>query len=253
MDFVIKLQQRTGKNYLSYSSVKEALSDLRDWELYMLGKKYKDSAALTFGSYYDTMLFEPEKVEDRFVVMDESKVLEEIGGKSPRATTAYKKWVADIKESAEGKQLISEEDHHTVINMISRLDECGLLESRLRGKVQTEFYEFIEDIPVRGFLDVLGDGFITDSKSSRSVLGFKKDVFMFGYDIQAYIYTTVFNIKDYYWVAQDKTYPYLPAEFKASEETIERGGIKFWKAVSSIRKFLDGNEPSTKYYLQDIV
>lgn len=253
MDFVLKLQEKTGKNYLSYSSVKEALGDLRDWELYMLGKKKKTSDALTFGSYYDTMLFEPDKASDRFLIMDESSVLEEIGGANPRATKKYKEWLQELKGSAGSKQMVSEEDHHTVINMISRLDECGLLESRLRGDVQKEFYDFIDEVPVRGFLDVLGEGFITDSKSSRSVLGFKKDVFSYGYDIQAYIYTTIFATTDYYWVVQEKTYPYFPAEFKASEETIERGKMKFWKAVSRIREHLYSDKSTMEYYLQDIV
>ena len=53
--------------------------------------------------------------------------------------------------------------------------------------------------------------FIVDSKSSRSVEKFRYDVNSFSYDIQAYIYTKVFGIKDYYWVVQEKTYPfYLP-------------------------------------------
>lgn len=253
MDFAIKLSERTGKNYLSYSSVKEALGDLREWEMYMLGLKKKYSDALSFGSLYDTLLFEPEKVNERFIVMDEAAILEDIGGKNPRATKQYKEWKATFELKNEKKTIISEEDHHTAINMIDRLDSCGLLESRLTGKVQVEFYEFLDDIPVRGFLDVLGNGFIADSKSSRSVKGFKKDVLSYSYDIQAYMYTKVFGIKDFYWIVQEKTYPYFPAEFKASEETLAWGEKKFWKAVERINGYLDSEEPSMNYYLQDVI
>ena len=253
MEFSIKLKEKTGKAYLSYSSVKEALGDLREWEMYMLRIKKKDSPALSFGSLYDCLLFEPEKVEDRFIVMDETAILQEIGGKSPRATKQYKEWKSQFELDNESKTIVSEEDHHTALNMISRLDDCGLLQSRMKGKYQVEFYEFLEDIPVRGFLDVLGDGYIVDSKSSRSVKGFRKDVYSFCYDIQAYIYTTVFGINEFYWVVQEKTYPYFPAEFKASEETIQRGQKKFWTAVGRINEYLNADVPTTQYFLQDTI
>ena len=37
----------------------------------------------------------------------------------------------------------------------------------LNGSTQFEINDWIGDIPVRGFLDVMGDGFVSDSKTSR--------------------------------------------------------------------------------------
>ena len=53
-----------GKPHLSYSSLKYALGDMRLWEMYMRGKLKKESEALSFGSLYDLMLFEPDKFKD---------------------------------------------------------------------------------------------------------------------------------------------------------------------------------------------
>ena len=68
------------------------------------------------------------------------------------------------------------------------------------------------------------------------------------YDIQAYIYTTVFGIKDFYWVAQEKTYPYLPALIKCTENTLFTGEMKFQDAVKRIHKFLNEDEKPTIFF-----
>lgn len=108
-------------------------------------------------------------------------------------TAEYKSIKADMVEqiNAEGKEVCSEEDWQQANDMIDRLDACGLLDTYLNGQYQVEFNEDIDGVPVKGFLDCLGDGFITDSKSARSVNKFKYDVNSWSYDIQAYIYTKV--------------------------------------------------------------
>ena len=88
MEFALKLQQVTGKDYLTYTSLKYAIQDVRLFELYVQGKLHKDSDALTFGRLYDTLLFTPELFENSFTVMDDSEIVAKIGGASPRATKA---------------------------------------------------------------------------------------------------------------------------------------------------------------------
>ena len=113
-----------------------------------------------------------------------------------------------------------------------------------------EFNEDIDGVPVKGFLDCLGDGFITDSKSSRSVDKFRYDVNSWSYDIQAYIYTKVFNVKDYYWVVQEKAYPFYPALVKCSDETLFRGEMKYHQALENINNWLSSNSQTQKHYAE---
>ncbi len=47
------LVERTGKQYLSYSSINYALQDIALFELNMQGNLRKESEALTLGSAYD--------------------------------------------------------------------------------------------------------------------------------------------------------------------------------------------------------
>ena len=260
----MKLQEVTGKDYLSYSALKYAADgsqdqDMKLFELYMKGLLRKNSPALSFGKLYDCLLLEPHKVDDLFYVLDDSEIVAQLKNKykNPKNTKVYKERTAHAVEEAEkiGKTVVSEEDMSMAENMILRLDNSEVLDTEtgeirmvrdyLQGNAQYEINNWIGEIPVRGFLDVLGDGFITDSKSTRSINGFRYDVNKFNYDIQAYIYTTVLGIPNFYWVVQTKSKPYMCAVYKASESTIANGERKFWSAINNIERWLDNPAKDT--------
>lgn len=258
MEFANKLAERVGKGYLSYSSCKEALKDIKLWEMYMQGRLRKDSDALRFGSVYDKLLFESQSFSDEFVVINDDKITAEIGGRSPRATKVYKDWLKEqtMQATTDGKVVVNDNDYKQAMEMIERLDKTAVREEFLNGNYQVEFNSFIEglegdDIPVRGFLDCKGDGYISDSKTTQRMSGFRYDVFKFGYDIQAYIYCRVFDVQDYYWVVQEKSYPYAVGVYKATPQTIESGERKFNTAVEKIKAYLDGSLISDAYYTYD--
>ena len=245
-----KLTERVGKGHLSYSSIKYAAGDMRLWEMYMRGELKKESDALAFGTLYDMLLFERDKAMQVYEVVNEEKLTKDIKSLKPKLTKEYKERLADLKLKAEtgGKIVCSLEDWQQAVDMIKRLDMCGLRQSHLTGKFQVKFDTEIDGIPVKGFLDCLGEDFITDSKSCRNISKFRYDVKSWSYDIQAYIYTKVFGIKDYYWVAQEKTYPYYPALVKCSDETLFTGEMKFHDAVERINNWLDKDENAAADY-----
>ena len=246
-----------GKGHLSYSSVKYALGDMRLWEMYMKGQLRKDSEALRFGTLYDMLLFDRGKAMKTYVIHDHESILSKcqsktLDAKSPKLTKNYKEVKASIEAEykEKGQTIVSTEDWKKANEMIERLDACGLLSSYLKGEYQVEFNEEIDGIPVRGFLDCLGDGFITDSKSARSVSKFRYDINSWSYDIQAYIYTKVFGIDDYYWVVQEKAFPFYPALVKCSPETIFTGEMKFQQAVDNIERWLSNPVPTETDYAE---
>jgi hypothetical protein len=118
------------------------------------------------------------------------------------------------------------------------------------NKYQVEFNEMIGPVRVKGFLDCLGNGFIVDSKSTKSVDKFRFSVRDFCYDIQAYIYCKVFGIKKFYWLVQEKTYPYLPGVVECTDETLFTGEMKFNDAVERITTFLDEGKKPTQDYVE---
>ena len=251
-----RLTEAVGKPHLSYSSLKYALGDMRLWEMYMRGQLKKESEALSFGSLYDLLLFEPEKFNDHYYVLDDAAIVDSIGGKYPRNTKRYKEWKAEASQTAQNanKELASEADVKKAKEMIQRLKDCGVYDKRFAGgKYQVEFNVDLDGVPLKGFLDCLQDGFIVDSKSARSVEKFRYDVNSWSYDIQAYIYTKVFDIKDFYWVVQEKVFPFYPADVKCSEETLFRGEMKFHQALENINDYLNGDRKTEKHYAEFVV
>lgn len=251
-----RLKESVGKPHLSYSSLKYALGDMRLWEMYMRGQLKKESQALTFGSLYDMMLFEPDNVADRFYCLDDADIVSSIGGRNPRNTKKYREWKEEALQATSNtdKELVSTEEWKTAEEMIERLKVSGLYDKRFAGgKYQVEFNVDLDGVPLKGFLDCLQDDCIIDSKSSRGVSKFKYDVNGWSYDIQAYIYTKVFDIPDFYWVVQEKVFPYFPADVKCSEETLFKGEMKFHEAVENVNAWLDGDRQSEKHYAEFIV
>lgn len=254
MEWFDTIVKRTGKEYLSYSSLKYALQDMALFEMYMKGQLKKESEALNFGSAYDCLLLTPNEFDKQFFVLDDSDIVKEIGGRNPRSTKAYKEWKAESMDDLNGRRILSLDEHQKAMDMITRLDDCGIYNIYLDGEPQVEFHQALEvdgeEVPFRGFLDVLGDGYITDSKTTRSINGFRRDVRWLDYDIQAYLYTLAFGIKDFYWVAQEKAYPFLPAVYKASEDTLDSGKRKVTKAIREIKGFCMAEKASSTFYIQ---
>ena len=192
------------------------------------------------------------------ITLDDSDIVDAIGGKSPRSTKKYREWKgrgrAQVTENA-NKEMAPQDDVKKAKEMIQRLKDSGLYDKRFAGgKFQVEFNVDLDGIPLKGFLDCLREGeFIVDSKSSRSIDKFRYDVNSWSYDIQAYIYTKVFGIKDYYWVVQEKAYPFYPADVKCSDETLFRGEMKFHQALENIQDYLNGKTEISTHYSTFVV
>ena len=199
------------------------------------------------------MLFEPEKAKDTYTVVDEELLCSGIESKSPKLTKEYKTRLANLKELAKqtGNILVPKDDWQRSEGMIHRLRLEGLYDKYLSsGKFQIEFNDDYDGIPLKGFLDCLGDGFIVDSKSTRSMNKFKYDVRSFSYDIQAYIYTKVMGIDKFYWLVQEKNDPYYPGIVRCSDETLFSGEMKFYNALENVQAWLKGDNQIIKGYAE---
>jgi len=256
IDIPSALEERYGKSHLSYSSLKVALSDMAQFDRYMKGELKFESPALEFGTLYDMMLFEPEKVSSNYYIMDDNEILASLSDRAknsakPKMTKEYKdlKEVYDSNAREAGLTMVTKSDYDQAKTMIDRLESCGLSDQYLSsGNYQVEFNEMLGPVRVKGFLDCLGDGYIVDSKSTKSVSKFRYSVRDFCYDIQAYIYTKVFGVDEFYWLVQEKTAPYLPAIVECSDETLFAGEMKFNDAIERIEKFLrEGSDPVQDY------
>ena len=248
-----QLQERYGKPHLSYSSLKYALGDMRQFEKYMRREMFKESDALRFGSLYDCLLLTPNLAPDQYIVMDEEELIKGIKARNIKATKEYKERVKTFQDTAKdsGRTVVTSEDWQKAEDMISRLDDEGLLDRVLTGgEPQVEFNEDVDGIPLKGFIDYLHTDYVCDSKSSRSMDKFRYDVNSFCYDIQAYIYTLVTGKSDFYWLVQEKTDPYYPGVVKCTDKTLFAGEMKFNEAVANIQQWLETPEEELEGFAQ---
>jgi len=253
------LMEKVGKPHLSYSSLKHAYAgDMEKWAMYMRGELKKESPALEFGSLYDMMLFEPNKVDLHYWVISHESILEQCSDATkdsarPTSTKEYRAIKADMEKEAEEKDVtvVSLDDWEKATAMIKRLEDCGLADAYLSsGNYQVEFNEVLEGIgPVKGFIDCLGDGYVVDSKSTRGIKTFKYDVGGFCYDIQAYLYTRVTGTDEFYWLVQEKDAPYYPALVTCTSATLLAGEMKVNQAIENIKDYLS-DEPERKGYAE---
>ena len=86
--------------------------------------------------------------------------------------------------------------------------------------------------------DCLGDGFISDSKSARSAEKFRYAVRDFATTSKHTSTAKSLESKISIGGAR-KTYPYLPALVKCTDETLFTGEMKFNDALRRIRQFLN--------------
>lgn len=237
--------ERYGKPHLSYSSLKNALGDMRHFDMYMRGEIKYTTDALTFGSLYDCLLLTPSEAPNQFVILPDDELMNGIESKNVKATNEYKRRVKEWKDSvaSDGKTIVTDEEWQRARDMIDRLSDEGVLDDVLSGgQAQVEFNEDIDGIPLKGFIDYLHPDFVLDSKSTRGMDKFRYDVNSFCYDIQAYIYTLVTGKKDFYWLVQEKKEPYYPGLVKCTDKTLFSGEMKFNEAVENIREWLNTDE-----------
>lgn len=246
-----QLEEKYGKPHLSYSSLKYALGDMRQWEKYMRGTLFKESDALRFGSLYDCLLLTPNEAPNQYVVIDEEILTKGIKAKNVKATKEYKDRIKVFADTAKetNRVVVSSEDWQRAEDMISRLDQEGLISSMLStGEAQVMFNEDIDGVPLKGFIDYVHPDFVVDSKSTRSIDKFRYDVNSFCYDIQAYIYTLVTGKKDFYWLVQEKNDPYFPGVVKCTSKTLFAGEMKFNEALNNVQEWISTNRSELPDY-----
>ena len=235
-------------------------SDLK--EFILCPAKYKaggeedvESTSLVFGSLLDCLLLTPNQFPQRFAIQPETYT-DEKGNVKPftKQSNTCKKW-------------ISEQGYKTIIT-VDKLEEVGLAISRI--KEDESIRSFIEqsntqvyvsatwkdettglEIPIKGLIDLLPkedsefSSCIADLKSTRdaSPIKFNRDVFSFGYHIQAAFYYDLINaVQDsrdtFCFIVQENKRPFQSGKRILHVDFLEMGRNEYQAALSNYCKCL---------------
>lgn len=237
---------------LSYSNMKHLLKSPK-WFKHKLDKPDPESQALRDGSLVHTEILEPEKYGTLHFC--------------DTSTKSTKKWKLAVEKFGKAYTYTMKEKY-----MNSRIVTAFLQNKKavsFLSKSQTEVPALMSmksiggnsDIAIRGKADILREGqFVADVKTTSGGVGevilkdgtvtnqFKFTIDSYDYDLQAYLYTTLFEVPDFYWLVVDKATTDIGI-FKASEETLQSGKDKAEAAVALYEAFfVDSIVDLNEYY-----
>lgn len=208
------------KNALSSSVVKDLYKSKRSY-VNSLNKKQKETAALRDGRLIHTVVLEPDRVNEKYATSDFS-----------RTTKKYK----ELALSTDKEVVLSSE-----MRSAKYLNKCLMDCNETRELLSGGFAEVpvigeILGFPFRAKADYLKDNHIVDLKTTTEIDGWDWTAKnKWHYNIQAYIYTRLFQVDRFTFVVVEKgSGNLLVAE--ASENFIQSGKYKLEVALENYKK-----------------
>ena len=228
---------KLGKHALSSSSLKMILKSPKTYRnVTKYGDPNSDSPALAQGKLVHWMILEPHKIDKLHFVEASTK-----------ATKLYKEAKAEHGEVFLAKEKSAAE---RIADAVLR-NEAAL---KLLNKSEFEVpaIEMMEGLPFRGKADIIQGDTIIDLKTSADLSTFRYSADKYGYDLQAYMYTRMFNAKDFKFLVIDKASTDIGI-FETSEEFIEKGERKFFQAVENYKYFFEQDNDLDQYVMRGIL
>lgn len=211
-----------GQNALSASSLKTLIKSPKTFH-YVRKYGSGETQALRDGRLFHTMVLEPHKIDDMIFVDVQSK-----------NTKAYKETLAEHKR-----------DVYTIAekNEAERLTDALLKNHEAMGLIQKSQFEvpaieMIDDLPFRAKADILKDNMIIDLKTTTDISSFKYSAYKYGYDLQAYLYSLMFNIDTFTFLVIDKGSTDIGI-FECSDEFLYSGRQKLEQGISNYNYFFE--------------
>lgn len=226
-----------GKVCLSSSSCKLLLESPKKYRN-SLNKVQRETAALRDGKLLHAMALEPETLPSRYA----------LSTSSTRTTKAFKEM-----QSAEQREVFLQKEWDSMKWLNTQLFSCEeAVELLSDGVAEQPMIGDIFDTPFRAKADYLKDGHIVDYKTTADLSGFERAAkFKWHYDMQAYIYTKLFNVDRFTFLVIEKGSGDIGI-FETSESFLESGRLKVQKAVENYQNYFTELDPQ-KYNIDNYV
>lgn len=222
----------SNKRHMSSSGLKKIHSKS---VYHYLNQKPYTSAAMSVGTMIHTAILEPENFDKNYHVM-------------PKVNRKYKEGkelYAKHLELAKGKEVISDEDKEMVDAILTNFNNNATAVHFNEGVKELSFYSELEGVQVKVRPDCYNKemSFMSDPKTCQdnSPKAFKRDVYKYGYHLQAAFYSDVVGIdpKDFVFTAIETKYPFSVECYSLSEDMIEEGRGAYMKALLDWKEYLE--------------
>jgi len=218
-------------DYVSSSALKSIAK--RSVYHYINTEPMGPSEALFIGSAFHTLVLEPHLFDKEFHVSQ----------KIDRRTKVGKAKAAALEAEliAQGKMGIKEDAYEMICKMRDQIKAdpicSGILEG---GEPEVSFYiEDFHGIKVRVRPDYIGKDYIVDLKSCQDASPklFLKDIYKYGWKLQAAFYADVLRMDKFYFLASEKKSPYQCQLYLMSEKSMEEGRRMYLQAIEAWKQY----------------
>gem|GEM_PF-4412334 len=244
--------------------------------------------ALVQGTLFHTINLEHEMFDQLFAFMDEEKVHKTILDKmspewhakkykNPKVTKDYKAQLqVEIKAFGKGQQLTQLTDHigtknnswngkllcpYEWLTMAKKMNEslyaCKPAVELLSNSVhEVVFKHTVMDVNLRGKLDIVGQEFVTDLKTTSDIPtpdNARKAIYKYDYDLSMAGYSVLSGIKTQYLIFVQKSYPYTVGVYELSDDILDRGLMKLESALDMYKKWKADTGKRIPRYFQGLI
>ena len=109
----------------------------------------------------------------------------------------------------------------------------------------------VQGQPFRAKADVICDDYVCDLKTTSNIKGFEHSAYNFHYDVQAYLYTEIFNVPNFRFVVIDKGSRDIGISKPVSKEFIQSGRDKVAYALNVYANHFEQDEVELDdYYIE---
>jgi len=247
----MKVIKDSNEQYHSHSSISASgLKTIYKKSVYhLLNQKFKETPAMALGTAVHQALLEPDDFYDIYHVIDK------IDKRTKAGKEEYLKQVELSKDynSCTQKIILDYDKHEIVKNILGAFRQNELAQKYCKGEIELSHYTQYEGIDVRVRPDCINriSNFISDVKTCQdnSPEAFKRDIYKWGYHLQAAFYMDMCGIDTFKFIAVTTTFPHTCEVYTLSDEMIEFGRNAYKQAFEKWKIYLEsGNVPGYHWY-----
>jgi hypothetical protein len=196
----------------------------------------KETKSLTFGRAFHEIILEPAEFQKNFIVEQDG---------IDRRTKEGKILYGEFLERAHGKDILTKNEHETLIEMALTVNNNPTARKLLQGQHEISCQFELEGVACKARADVLfGEDFIVDFKTTddASSENFIRSIYNYAYYRQAAFYLHAFDRREFIIAAIEKEPPYGIAFYQMPKEMLEYGLEECKRLVTEIKACWDKNE-----------
>lgn len=231
----MKVTKDSNDIYHSHDSISASgLKTIHKKSVYhLINQKFKETPAMALGTAVHQAILEPHDFHDIY------HVIEKIDKRTKAGKEEYQKQI----DLANGKIIIDDDIHEIIKSILGDFRQNDLAQKYCKGEIELSHYTQYEGIDVRVRPDVINhvSDFITDVKTCQdnSPQAFKRDVYNWGYHLQAAFYMDMCGINNFRFIACTTKYPYTVEVYTLDEKDIEFGRMAYKNAFKQWKKYLE--------------